>query len=87
MRGVKYSELLNSLDSGATTKITINNHRVNQKDLEAAILMPMKGDGLDHYRKEYNQMLLDKATGGNGIMQEKYITVSVSSTLSAMPSM
>ena len=72
-----YSELLNSLDSGATTKITINNHRVNQKDLEAAILMPMKGDGLDHYRKEYNQMLLDKATGGNGIMQEKYITVSV----------
>ena len=72
-----YSELLNSLDSGATTKITINNHRVNQKDLEAAILMPMKGDGLDHYRKEYNQMLLDKATGGNGIMQEKYITISV----------
>ena len=74
---LSYSELLNSLDSGATTKITINNHRVNQKDLEAAILMPMKGDGLDHYRKEYNQMLLDKATGGNGIMQEKYITVSV----------
>ena len=23
-----YSELLNSLDSGATTKITINNHRI-----------------------------------------------------------
>ena len=25
-----YSELLNSLDSGATTKITINNHRLNR---------------------------------------------------------
>ncbi len=72
-----YSELLNSLDSGATTKITINNHRINQKDFEEAILMPMRNDGLDMYRKEYNQMLLDKATGGNGIMQEKYLTISV----------
>lgn len=74
---LSYSELLNSLDSGATTKITINNHRANRRDFEEAILMPMKGDGLDEYRREYNQMLLDKATGGNGIMQEKYITISV----------
>ena len=72
-----YSELLNSLDCGATTKITINNRRVSRKDLEAEILMPMKNDGLDDYRREYNQMLLEKATSGNGIMQEKYITVSV----------
>ena len=74
---LSYSELLNSLDSGATTKITINNHRINKRDFEEAILMPMKGDGLDGYRKEYNQMLLDKATSGNGITQEKYITISV----------
>ena len=72
-----YSELLNSLDSGATTKITINNHRINKRDFEDAILMPMRDDGLDEYRKEYNQMLLDKAMGSNGISQEKYITVSV----------
>ena len=39
--------------------------------------MPMRGDSRDVYRKEYNQMLLDKATGANGIMQEKYITISV----------
>jgi hypothetical protein len=42
-----YSELLNSLDSGATTKITINNHRLNKADFEESILMPMKRDGLD----------------------------------------
>ena len=72
-----YSELLNSLDSGATAKLTIYNHRVNQRDFEDAILMPMQGDGLDGYRQEYNQMLLDKATGGNGIFQEKYLTVAV----------
>ena len=72
-----YSELLNSLDSGATTKITIYNHKMNKADFEESILMPMRGDGLDEYRKEYNQMLLDKATKGNGIVQEKFITISV----------
>ena len=39
--------------------------------------MPMQWDGLDDYREEYNQMLLDKATNGNGIVQEKFLTVSV----------
>ena len=72
-----YSELLNSLDSGATTKLTINNRRLNKANFEQSILMPMRGDQRDVYRKEYNQMLLDKATGANGIMQEKYVTITV----------
>ena len=70
-----YSELLNSLDSGATTKITINNRRLNKANFEQSILMPMRGDSRDVYRREYNQMLLDKVTGANGIMQEKYISI------------
>ena len=72
-----YSELLNSLDSAATTKITIYNHRQNRANFEQSILMPMRDDGLDVYRKEYNQMLIDKATGANGITQTKYVTVSI----------
>lgn len=72
-----YSELLNSLDSGATTKITINNRRLNRANFEQSILMPLRGDSRDVYRKEYNEMLLEKATGANGIIQEKYITITV----------
>ncbi|XID93366.1 VirB4-like conjugal transfer ATPase, CD1110 family [Paenibacillaceae bacterium WGS1546] len=72
-----YGELLNSLDSGATTKITINNRRLNRMDLADSILIPLREDGLDPYREEYNRMLLDKATGANETYQEKYITVSV----------
>lgn len=72
-----YSELLNSLDSGATTKITVYNHHMNRANFEESILMPLCGDALDVYREEYNQMLLDKATGGSGIAQEKFITISV----------
>ena len=74
---LEYSELLNSFDSGATTKLTINNRRLNRADFDISILIPMKEDGLDIYRKEYNQMLLDKATGTNSMIQEKYVTVTV----------
>ena len=74
---LEYSELLNSFDTGATTKITILNRRLNKIDFEKNILLPLSNDKLDEYRKEYNKMLLDKATGANGITQEKFITVSV----------
>ena len=72
-----YSELLNSLDCGATTKITVNNHHLKRSDFEDSILMPLKADGLDEYREEYNKMLLDKSVDANGILQEKYVTVTV----------
>ena len=72
-----YSELLNSLDSGCTAKITINNRRLNMLDFEDRILIKMLSDMLDVYRKEYNDMLTDKATGSNAIIQDKYITISV----------
>lgn len=73
---LEYSELLNAFDSGATTKITINNRRLNREDFEKSILIPMQQDGLDLYRREYNAMLLEKATGADSMVQEKYVTVS-----------
>ena len=74
---LEYCELLNSFDTGATTKITISNRRLNKLDFEKTILLPLVGDDLDEYRKEYNKMLMDQANSANGIVQEKYITVSV----------
>lgn len=44
---LEYSQLLNSFDSGATTKITINNRRLNRDEFEKSILIPMQEDGLD----------------------------------------
>ena len=74
---LEYSELLNSLDSGATTKITINNRRFNKTDFEKKILIGAQEDGLNEYRLEYNKMLLDKALGANSTVQDKYVTISV----------
>ena len=74
---LEYSELLNSFDTGATTKITIANRRLNKIDFEKTIMLPMEQDKLDEYREEYNKMLLSKVSGVNGIIQEKYITISI----------
>ena len=72
-----YSELLNALDTGSTTKLTIHNKRVNRQDFEQSTLLPLKHDNLDYYRHEYNQMLLDKVTGQtSSVVQERYLTVS-----------
>ena len=38
-----YSELLNSLDSGAVTKITINNRRLNKANFETSTSCPYRG--------------------------------------------
>ena len=72
-----YSEILNSFDSGATSKITILNRKLNRIDFEKTMMIDKVGDDLDEYRDEYNKMLLDKSTGANGIIQEKYLTISI----------
>ena len=74
---LEYSELLNSFDTGATTKITIANRRLNKIDFEKTIMLKKENDKLDEYREEYNKMLLSKVSGANGIIQEKYITISI----------
>ena len=72
-----YSALLNSLDTEATTKITINNRKINKLDFEKTILLKDANDELDKYRHEYNQMLISQAKNANEIVQEKIITISV----------
>ena len=74
---LEYSEILNSFDVGATTKITILNRRINKAEFEKNILLSNNNDSLDDYREEYNKILLDKTIGANSITQEKFITISI----------
>lgn len=75
----RYCEFLNYFDPSINIQITINNRRIDQEDFKRRILLfiPEKDDGLNNYRYEYNQMLIDKALKGqNGIIREKYLTFS-----------
>ena len=73
----KYEDIINAYDLGAEVKLTINNKHIDMKTFEKEVLLNLKDDGLDFYRKEYNKVLLEKINESNTIIQEKYITISV----------
>ena len=70
-----YSAILNGLDGNSAAQILIYNHRMNRWNFSESVLMPMKGDGRDEYREEYNGVVSGKSRG-TSFIQEKYITVS-----------
>ena len=71
-----YSDLLNSLDSSTMTKITINNRKIDLSEFKKNVLIPFQDDDLDEYRQEYNEMLMDKISSTDEIVQEKYMTIT-----------
>ena len=74
---IKYCALEKGLPTDAITKISIVNKHLNPLEFQKEMLLPSRQDGRDDYRREYTRMLLDKAAEGNGIVQDRYITVSV----------
>ena len=72
-----YSEILNTFDAGAMSKITVNNRRLNQTKFRENNMLELQGDSLDKYRNEYNRILAGNANLSNGITQDKYLTVTV----------
>ena len=75
---VKYCEFLNYFNSQITLQITIINKSINREAFEQQILLKKKGDFLDEFRQEYNEMLQHQISAGkNDIQKEKYITITV----------
>ena len=73
----QYIQLLNSLDTGSVTQILLNNSRLNRLDFERNTLIPMRNDEHDPYRKEVNYMMNGHAASANSIIQDRYVTISV----------
>lgn len=71
-----YSAVLNSLPTEGSAKITICNRRYNQQEFERTMLMEQRGDSMDRYRRELNDIISGSARGTSNLMQDKYITVS-----------
>lgn len=74
---LRYSEILNSLENGVSSQITIVNRKLKKTELKEMALLENANDGKDKYRKEINDMLTMLANGANAIVQDKYITVTV----------
>lgn len=73
----RYSEILNSLENGVSSQITIMNRKIKTDELEQIVLSEEKNDNCNKYRAEINEMLTKIANGANAIVQDKYITITV----------
>lgn len=74
---LKYSEILNSLENGVSSQITIVNRKIKNNELQNIIMSDHEDDGNDEYRREINGMLMKLANSANAIVQDKYITVTI----------
>ena len=74
---LNYMSILNFFDCGATAKLSLIIRRLNKEELKEAVFIPMREDSLDKYRKEINEMLMEKTVGANGMIRELYVTISV----------
>ena len=75
---LQWCAVINALDVGAAIKLSLYNRRVNRADYEQSIMMPMRNDAQDVYRREWNEFILEQATSSsNNITQDKLLTISV----------
>ena len=75
---INYGKLLNMFGPSVKAQMTIFNKNIDIEKFKKDILLKMKGDELDKYRKESNDILLSKLTEGkNSVIQEKYLTLSI----------
>lgn len=73
-----WKRLLNSFGVNMEAAITIHCHNINMQEFCERALFKDAGDGFDDYRKELNEIILQRIREGrNGIQRDKYLTVAV----------
>ena len=74
----RYCEILNYFDPNINFQITVHNRRIDKDEFKSQMFLKMQGDDKNELRKEYNEMLENKALQGqNSIIREKYITFGI----------
>ena len=71
-----WGRVLNGLAADSRLKITLANRKFDKDSFSESIFLKRKDDGQDVYRAELNKVLMDKAKGSNGIIQEKFVTLT-----------
>ena len=73
-----WKKVINSLGTDVEAAITIYTHSVNMEDYCEKALYKEVGDAHDGYRKEMNDIILNRLKEGrNGIQVDKFITIAV----------
>lgn len=73
-----YGELINTFGSDVGVEMSIRNRTIDKETYLKRIRMPLRYDKLDVYREEMNTILSNKIDEGkNGVVKERYITLTI----------
>ena len=72
-----YANILKSLPDEAQAKISLVNKKMSKERFIKESLLPLKNDGYDDYRLEYNQIIMAKKEKGNNLIRERILTITV----------
>lgn len=72
-----YMQMINSFESETYIKISISNNKINNEEIDNNVKVESENDRLDRFRKEYNRLIEIGTKSSNGIVQEKYLTITV----------
>lgn len=74
----RYAEFLNSFNNGVDIQISSYNKTIDIDDFKKKVYLEMQNDGINEYRDEYNDMLLQKMSASkNNLKTETYLTITI----------
>lgn len=73
-----WCDFLNYFDSSIQFQLSFLNLAASRNSFSKSITIPPQGDGFDHIRAEYTEMLQNQlAKGNNGLVKTKYLTFGI----------
>ncbi len=73
-----WCDFLNYFDSSIQFQLSFLNLAASRNSFSKSITIPPQGDGFDHIRAEYTEMLQNQlAKGNNGLIKTKYLTFGI----------
>lgn len=72
----RWGNFLNVLEPGSEYKYTIIKRKIEEGEFEKKRIMPMKGDEMDNYRREYNEVLRQKSEKVAKISEEHILQIN-----------
>lgn len=73
-----YGDFLNSFPKDVMFQIVVQNHTADKRDTFESVRFQPQRDGLNKYRQEMNNILLEKMTAGRkNLQQDKFLVVSI----------
>ena len=74
-----YGNLLDTFPPEVRFQVIIHNHSADKRQSFENIRYKPQKDGLNRYRREINNILIEKLTAGGNVTQDKYLVVSAES--------